>query len=212
MLKLYAFATPNNLKPVIMMEELGLKYELHSVNIRQSEQKADAFQKLNPNAKVPVLVDPEGRSKEFVLTESAAILVYLAEKYGKFMPATVEEKARVFEQLFFHASGISPAFGNSGFFQKLASEKVPMAIDRFHAEAKRLTGLLDIVLANKEYVAGNDYTIADMAHFGWMWRSAFAGIDLADYPNIKRWYDQVASRPAVKGAISKLEALVPPTT
>ena len=212
MLKLYAFATPNNLKPVIMMEELGLKYELHSVNIRQGEQKADAFQKLNPNAKVPVLVDPEGRSKEFVLTESAAILVYLAEKYGKFMPATVEEKARVFEQLFFHASGISPAFGNSGFFQKLASEKVPMAIDRFHAEAKRLTGLLDIILANKEYVAGNDYTIADMAHFGWMWRSAFAGIDLADYPNIKRWYDQVASRPAVKGAISKLEALVPPTT
>ena len=212
MLKLYAFATPNNLKPVIMMEELGLKYELHSVNIRQGEQKADAFQKLNPNAKVPVLVDPEGRSKEFVLTESAAILVYLAEKYGQFMPATVEEKARVFEQLFFHASGISPAFGNSGFFQKLASEKVPMAIDRFHAEAKRLTGLLDIVLANKEYVAGNDYTIADMAHFGWMWRSAFAGIDLADYPNVKRWYDQVASRTAVKVAISKLEALVPPTT
>ena len=212
MLKLYAFATPNNLKPVIMMEELGLKYELHSVNIRQSEQKADAFQKLNPNAKVPVLVDPEGRSKEFVLTESAAILVYLAEKYGQFMPATVEEKARVFEQLFFHASGISPAFGNSGFFQKLASEKVPMAIDRFHAEAKRLTGLLDIVLANKEYVAGNDYTIADMAHFGWMWRSAFAGIDLVDYPHVKRWYDQVAGRPAVKVAISKLEALVPPTT
>ena len=212
MLKLYAFATPNNLKPVIMMEELGLKYELHSVNIRQSEQKADAFQKLNPNAKVPVLVDPEGRSKEFVLTESAAILVYLAEKYGKFMPATVEEKARVFEQLFFHASGISPAFGNSGFFQKLAYEKVPMAIDRFHEEAKRLTGLLDTILANKEYVAGNEYTIADMAHFGWMWRSAFAGIDLVDYPHVKRWYDQVAGRPAVKVAISKLEALVPPTT
>jgi GST-like protein len=211
MLKLYAFATPNNLKPVIMMEELGLEYELHSVNIRQGEQKADAFQKLNPNAKVPVLVDPEGRGKEFVLTESAAILVYLAEKYGKFMAATVEEKARVFEQLFFHASGISPAFGNSGFFQKLASEKVPMAIDRFHAEAKRLTGLLDAILANNEYVAGNNYTIADMAHFGWMWRSAFAGIDSADYPNVKRWYDQVASRQAVKVAITKLEALVPPT-
>ena len=191
--------------------ELGLEYELHSVNIRQGEQKADAFQKLNPNAKVPVLVDPEGRGTEFVLTESAAILVYLAEKYGKFMAATVEEKARVFEQLFFHASGISPAFGNSGFFQKLAAEKIPMAIDRFHAEAKRLTGLLDIVLTNQEYVAGNDYTIADMAHFGWMWRSAFAGIDLADYPNVERWYDQVASRPAVKVAISKLEALVPPT-
>ena len=211
MLKFYAFATPNNLKPVIMMEELGLEYELHSVNIRQGEQKADAFQKLNPNAKVPVLVDPEGRGTEFVLTESAAILVYLAEKYGKFMAATVEEKARVFEQLFFHASGISPAFGNSGFFQKLAAEKIPMAIDRFHAEAKRLTGLLDIVLTNQEYIAGNDYTIADMAHFGWMWRSAFAGIDLADYPNVERWYDQVASRPAVKVAISKLEALVPPT-
>ena len=210
MLKLYAFATPNNLKPVIMLEELGLEYELQSVNIRQGEQKADAFLKLNPNAKVPVLVDPEGRRSEFVLTESAAILVYLAEKYGKFMPATVEEKAHVFEQLFFHASGISPAFGNSGFFQKLAPEKVPMAIDRFHGEANRLTGLLDAILDNKEYVAGNEYTIADMAHFGWMWRSTFAGIDLADYPHVKRWHDQIAIRPAVKVAISKLEALVLP--
>lgn len=209
MLKLYAFATPNNLKPVIMLEELSLEYELHPVNIRQGEQKADAFLKLNPNAKVPVLVDPEGTRSEFVLTESAAILVYLAEKYGKFMPASVEDKARVFEQLFFHASGISPAFGNSGFFQKLASEKVPMAIDRFHSEANRLTGLLDTVLANKKYVAGNEYTIADMAHFGWMWRSTFAGIDLADYPHVKRWYEQIANRSAVKIAISKLEALVP---
>jgi len=193
-----------------MMEELRLEYELLPVNIRQGEQKVDAFLKLNPNAKVPVLVDPEGRRNEFVLTESAAILVYLAEKYGKFLPTTVEEKAIVFEQLFFHASGISPAFGNSGFFQKLASEKVPMAIDRFFGESKRLTGLLDALLANKEFVAGNEYTIADMAHLGWMWRSAFAGINLVDYPHVKRWYEQIAQRPAVKVAISKLEALVPP--
>lgn len=210
MMKLYAFATPNNLKPVILLEELELKYEFVSVNIRQGEQKNESFVKINPNAKVPVLVDSSGSQSEFVLTESAAILVYLAEKYGKFMPRALEQKARVFEQLFFHASGLSPAFGNSGFFQKLASEKIPTAIDRFHGEAKRLTGLLNSQLAHQEYVVGNEYSIADMAHFGWMWRSAFAGIELVDYPHVCRWYDQIASRPAVKAAILKLEALVPP--
>jgi GST-like protein len=161
MLKLYAFATPNNLKVAILLQELGLSYELNSVNIRLGEQKSDFFQKLNPNGKVPVLDD-----SGFVLSESAAILVYLAEKEGKFLPKSGENRARVIEQLFFHASGLSPAFGNAGFFQKLASEKVPFAIERFVAESKRLTGLLDTVLAHHAFVAGDEYTIADMAHVG----------------------------------------------
>ncbi len=207
MLKLYVFPTPNNLKPVLLLEELGVDYALHFVNIRQGQQKSDLFLTLNPNAKVPVLTDSEHDGTEFVLTESAAIMVYLAEKFGKFMPTTLRGKARVFEQLFFHASGVSPAFGNSGFFQKLASEKVPMAIDRFHGEAKRLTGLLEAILKTQEYVAGSDYTIADIAHFGWMWRSDFAGIDLTEYPQVKRWFNHIASRPAAKVAVSKLEAL-----
>ena len=210
MLKLFAFATPNNLKPVLLLEELGLTYEIHPVNIRQGEQKAPAFQAINPNAKVPVLVDVLDNGQEFVLTESAAILVYLAEKHQQFIPTALHERTKVFEQLFFHASGVSPAFGNAGFFQKLASEKVPMAIDRFLTEAKRLTGLLDARLQNQAYVTGQDYTIADMAHFGWLWRAAFVGIELTDYPHVKRWFDHIASRPATKSAIAKIEALVPP--
>ena len=206
MLKLYAFATPNNLKVAILLQELGLSYELNSVNIRLGEQKSDFFQKLNPNGKVPVLDD-----SGFVLSESAAILVYLAEKEGKFLPKSGENRARVIEQLFFHASGLSPAFGNAGFFQKLASEKVPFAIERFVAESKRLTGLLDTVLAHHAFVAGDEYTIADMAHFGWMWRAAFVGLELTDYTRVKRWYDQISQRAPVITATAKIEALAPKT-
>jgi GSH-dependent disulfide-bond oxidoreductase len=209
-MKLYAFATPNNLKPVILLEELGVNYDLQAVNIRQGAQKTDAFVALNPNAKVPVLVDTRDDGREFVLTESAAILVYLAEKHSHFLPVSPTEKARVWEQLFFHASGIGPAYGNSGYFQKLAPEPVPMAIARFQGEAERVTGVLNGLLAQHEYTAGEAYTIADMAHFGWLWRSAFAGITLANYPHVARWYAQVAARPAVLAAIAKIEALVPP--
>jgi GSH-dependent disulfide-bond oxidoreductase len=204
MMKLYAFATPNNLKAVIALEELALDYEIHSVNIRQGEQKTVDFLKINPNAKVPVL-DDQG----FVLTESAAILVYLAEREGKFLPSTGPARARVFEQLFLHASGVSPAFGNAGFFQKLASEKVPFAIDRFLTESKRLMSLLNEILSHQQHMAAQEYTIADMAHFGWLWRSAFVGVELSQYPHVEKWYAQVHSRKAVQRAIQKVEALVP---
>lgn len=204
MLKLYAFATPNNVKVAIALEELGAAYELHAVNIRGGEQRAASFLALNPNAKVPVLVDGD-----FVLTESAAILVYLAEKTGKLLPSEGHARAKVFEQLFFHASGISPAFGNAGFFQKLASEKIPFAIERFHGEAKRLMGLLDNLLSGSAYVAGEEYSIADIAHFGWLWRSAFVGIELADYPHVQAWYARILAREATQAGIKKIESLVP---
>ena len=115
----------------------------------------------------------------------------------------------MFEQLFFHASGVSPAFGNSGYFQKLAPQPVPEAIERFHNEALRLAGLLDKVLSQQDFVAGYDLTIADIAHFGWMWRSAFAGLSLANTPHLNRWYENLAARPAFQSAIKKVEALVP---
>jgi GST-like protein len=209
MLKLYAFATPNNLKPVILLEELGLPYALESVNIRQGEQKAPQFLALNPNAKVPVLVDSESSQGELVLSESAAILVYLAEKHDQFIPKDLSLRAKVFEQLFFHASGISPAFGNAGYFQKMAPEKLPIAIDRFLGEAKRLIGLLDQKLATQPYVCGSEYTIADMAHFGWFWRSAFVGIDLSEWHQVQMWFETIASRTAVKKAIEKIQSLAP---
>ena len=209
MLDLYAFATPNSIKVPIALEELGLDYVLHSVNVRKGEQKAPEFLALNPNGKVPVLVDPDGRDGRLVLTESAAILVYLAEKTGKLLPTDGAGRARVFEQLFFHGSGLGPAFGQSGFFQRQASEPQPLAIQRFSAEAERTLAVLDGVLAERRFVVGEQYSIADIAHFGWLWRREFAGVDFDESPNVARWYAQVEPRPAVQRAILRVSALIP---
>lgn len=204
MIEVYAFATPNSVKVPIALEELGLDYALHGINVRKGEQKAPDFVALNPNAKVPVLVDGD-----LVLTESAAILVYLAEKTGKLLPASGEGRARVFEQLFFHASGLGPAFGQAGFFKKQAAEPQPIAIARFEAEAARTAGMLDAALGRHAYVAGNIFTIADIAHFGWLWRRAFAEVDISALPNLSRWVAEIESRPAVARAIARVETLVP---
>jgi GST-like protein len=211
MYTLHAFATPNSIKPIIALEELGLEYALNPVNVRNGEQKSREFIALNQNAKVPVLTVAEDGAAPLVLSESAAILVYLAERHGALLPAGGEARARAFEQLFFHASAISPAFGQSGYFQKLAPEALPAAIQRFHSEALRTMAVLDGVLARQAYAAGDTYSIADIAHFGWIWRRAFAGIDFSASPNVERWYSQVAQRPAVQRAIAKVEALVPQT-
>ncbi|GLH76615.1 thiol:disulfide oxidoreductase [Bradyrhizobium sp. SSBR45G] len=204
MLDVYAFATPNSVKVPVALEELGLDYALHGVNVRKGEQKAPDFLALNPNAKVPVLVDGD-----LVLTESAAILVYLAEKTGRLLPGSGEGRARVFEQLFFHASGLSPAFGQSGFFRRFAAEPQPIAIERFSSEASRTVSILDGVLARHRFVAGEALTIADIAHFGWLWRREFAGVSLEDTPNVRRWYADIEGRPAVQRAIARVSALVP---
>jgi GSH-dependent disulfide-bond oxidoreductase len=205
MIEVYAFATPNSVKVPIALEELELEYALHSVNVRKGEQKAESFVALNPNAKVPVLIDGP-----LVLTESAAILVYLAEKTGKLLPAGGEGRARVFEQLFFHASGLGPAFGQAGFFKKQAAEPQPLAIQRFETEAARTATVLDGVLSRHAFVAGDVFTIADIAHFGWLWRRGFAEVDIADLPNLSRWVEEVQARPAVARAIARVEALAPP--
>ncbi len=204
MIEVHAFATPNSVKVLIALEELGLPYALKPVNVRKGEQKNEAFLALNPNGKVPVLVD-DG----FVLTESAAILVYLAEKTGKLSPQEAIGRARVFEQLFFHASGLSPAFGNAGFFKRSSPEPQPIAEARFVTEAERILGLLDARLASQPFMAGEEFTIADIAHFGWMWRIQFPGLTLDSRPNLSRWYEAVAARPAVQQAIARAEAIVP---
>lgn len=211
MLDVYAFPTPNSIKVPIALEELGLDYTLHGVNIRQGAQKTPGFLALNSNAKVPVLVDGDAANGRLVLTESAAILVYLAEKTGKLLPAAGEARARVFEQLFFHASGLGPAFGQAGFFQRAAAEQQPLAIERFSTEARRTLMVLDGALAAQQFVAGDSFTIADIAHFGWLWRREFAGVALDETPHVARWYAQVEDRPAVRRAIAAVEALVPAT-
>jgi len=209
MYTLYAFATPNSIKAIIALEELGLDYTLNAVNVRQGEQRAADFLALNPNAKVPVLVDPQDGGEPLVLSESAAILVHLAERHGALLPTDGAARARTFEQLFFHASGVAPAFGQSGYFQRSATEVLPLAIARFHGEAKRTVALLDALLATRAWAAGDAYGIADIAHFGWLWRRAFAGVDFTDTPHLARWYDAMLARPAVARAIARAEALVP---
>jgi GSH-dependent disulfide-bond oxidoreductase len=209
-IQVYAFSTPNSVKVPIALEELGIAYELKSVNVRKGEQKNTDFLSLNPNGKVPVLIDSSKQAgSPLVLTESAAILIYLAEKTGRLLPASGEARSRVFEQLFFHASGLGPAFGQSGYFQKQAPEQLPLAITRFSTEAARVARLLDQVLARSEFSAGQEFTIADIAHFGWLWRREFAGIALTDMPNLQRWYDQMLARPPVRAAIDRVTALVP---
>lgn len=166
MIEVYAFATPNSVKVPIALEEMGLVYGLKPVNVRNGEQKDAEFVALNPNGKVPVLVDDVGDNR-LVVTESAAILVYLAEKAGKLLPESGAARARVFEQLFFHASGLSPAFGNAGFFKRSSPEPQPVAEARFSGEAERILGLLDARLASQAFVASDNFTIADIAHFGY---------------------------------------------
>jgi len=207
-IEVHAFATPNSIKVPIALEEMGLAYALKPVNVRKGEQKAPAFLALNPNGKVPLLVD-EVDGARLVLTESAAILVHLAEKTGKLLPQHGAARARVFEQLFFHASGLSPAFGNAGFFKRSSPEPQPIAEARFIGEAERILGLLDTRLAGQAFAAGDDFTIADIAHFGWLWRRQFPGLTLDGRPNLSRWYDEVAARPAVQRAVARVEALIP---
>lgn len=210
MIEVYAFSTPNSIRVPVMLEELGLDYALKPVNVRKGEQKSTDHLARNPNGKVPVLVDPDGPGGErLVLTESGAILIYLAEKTGKLLPKEGIQRARVFEQMLFHLTGIGPALGQAGYFQKQAPEPVPAAQLRFETEAARVMTVFDQRLADSRYAAGDEFTIADIAHFGWIWRRAFADIDLALYPNVQRWFDLVSERPAVKRAVEKVTALVP---
>jgi GSH-dependent disulfide-bond oxidoreductase len=212
MYKLYAFSTPNSVRVPIALEELDLPYEIEAVNVRKGEQKQPDYLAINPNGKVPVLVDTDGPSGEpLTLSESGAILVYLAEKTGKLLPRSGVGRTRVFEQMFFHLTGIGPAFGQLGFFKRQASEQVPFAIARFQAESERVLAVLEGVLSQRRYVAGDDFTIADITHFGWLWRREFAGIDFTNTPNIGRWYDEVAARSPVQRALARVAALVSPT-
>ncbi len=204
MIELYAFPTPNSIKVPIMLEEIGAEYHLSKVNIRAGEQKTPEFLALNPNGKVPVIVDSDGPGGAPVtIVESAAILIYLGEKFGRLIPNDPVRRARMFEWMFFHASGIGPAFGNSGYFQKLAPSPAPLAIERFSAEAKRTLAVLDHRLGQAEYLA-EEFSIADVLNFGWIWRKEFAGVDFSDAPHVARWYASLEQRQAVKAAITKL--------
>jgi GST-like protein len=207
MLEVHAYATPNSLKVPIALEEMGLDYQLVPVNLCQGEQKTDAFKAMNPNGKVPVLIDRSAPGDaDVVLGESAAILVHLAEKTGQLLPLDTALRGKVFEQLFFHASSVSPAFLQA-FLIAIQSSPQAEAQARALAEVDRVLGVLDHVLRSHRYVAGDTYSIADIVHFAWIWRHQAVGASLDKFPFIARWYTEIHARPAVGKAIEKTMAL-----
>jgi GSH-dependent disulfide-bond oxidoreductase len=205
MLTVYAFATPNSVKIPVALEELGLPYDLRPVNIRQGEQKAASYLALNPNGKVPLLIDGD-----LAIAESGAILIHLAEKTGRLLSTNPAKRAKTMEWLFVQLSGTGPAFGQSGYWQKLAGDRNEPAIARYQAEADRLADLIDAHLAQNEWFAGDEITIADIAHFGWFWRREFAGIGFDARPNLARWYAAMEARPAVQRGVAATLSLATP--
>ena len=202
MIDVYSWPTPNGNKVHIMLEEcgyrLGRDWLAHSVNIGQGEQFTPEFLTISPNNKIPALVDPVGPDgKPISVFESGAILLYLAAKTGKFLPKTDRAKFEVLQWLMFQMGGLGPMLGQNHHFRTYAPEKIPYAIDRYTNEAKRLYGVMDKQLALGKYIAGNSYSIADMAIYPWLRNWKNQGMDWADYPRLKEWFDLISERPAV---------------
>jgi len=201
---LYTWPTPNGHKIHIMLEECALPYTVHGVDIGDGDQFKPEFLKISPNNKIPAIVDSEGPDgKPISVFESGAILLYLAGKTGKFLPQDVRGKYLALEWLMFQMGGFGPMLGQTHHFRIYAPEKIEYAINRYTNEAKRLYGVLDKRLSQAPYVAG-EYSIADMAIFPWSRSYANQGVDLADYPNVQRWFDAINARPAVQEALQVL--------
>ena len=197
MIQLYTWGTPNGKKVSIMLEEIGLPYEVHAINIGQGDQFKPEYLAINPNNKIPSIIDPDGPDgKPFTLFESGAILMYLAEKSGKLWPGDLRQRYTVIQWLMFQMGGVGPMFGQANYFYRL-EEKVPFAIERFHKEALRLYGVLEKALGEREYLAG-EYSLADIATYPWVWRHEMHHVKLEEFPHVKRWYDAISDRPAVQ--------------
>jgi GST-like protein len=193
---LYTWSTPNGRKVSIMLEECVLPYRVHPVNIGKGEQFTPEFLALNPNNRIPAIVDPDGPDgRALPLFESGAILIYLAEKTGKFMPRAARARVICLQWLMFQMGGVGPMFGQAHHFIR-NKEVVPYGIKRYSDETRRLYGVLQTRLAQAEYLA-DEYSIADIATFPWVARFEWHKVDLADFPAVKRWFDLIAARPAV---------------
>lgn len=203
MIDLYFAATPNGWKITIMLEECGLPYSVKPVNIGAGEQFRPEFLAISPNNRIPAIIDhdPPGGGEPISVFETGAILMYLAEKTGRFLPQDLRERVSVLEWLMWQMAGLGPMLGQNGHFLLYAPEKLDYAIDRYRREADRLYGVLDRQLARTDaYVAGEHYTIADMACFPWIITHKAQGIEIAKFPHVARWFAQVRQRPAVKAA------------
>jgi GSH-dependent disulfide-bond oxidoreductase len=191
---LYTFTTPNGRKASIMLEEVELPYEVHVIDITKGDQFTPEFVAINPNSKIPAIVD---RDSEMTVFESGAILIYLAEKAGKLLPAEQKSRFQVLEWLMFQMASVGPMFGQLNHFKRFAPEQIPYAIDRYEKETLRLYGVLDRQLADKEFICG-DYSIADIATFPWVASYEFQGLTLDEHPHLKRWFESLGQRPAVQ--------------
>ncbi len=199
MITLYTWATPNGHKISIALEELGLAYEVRTVDITRGEQFDPGFLTISPNNKIPAIIDDDGPGGTPVaLFESGAILIYLAEKTGRLLPGDPRARYETLQWLMMQMGSIGPMLGQAHHFRRFAPERIPYAIERYTKEAGRLYGVLDKRLADHEWLAGGQYSIADIATYPWLARHEWQGIDLAAFPNVRRWFDTIAARPAVQ--------------
>ncbi len=207
MITLYGFDTANTIKIVLLLEELETGYAIRPVNIRQGANREPDFLALNPLGKIPVLVDSGDGGPPVTITESAAILIYLAEKSGGFLPKDEPDRSTTLQWLMVQAASCGPIFGQSEYWHHLASQENPAAIAHYAGLSSRILDDLDRHLANHAFFAGEDYTIADMAHFGWMSRRKKAGLAIGGRQNLRRWYDTIRERPATRRALNRVYGL-----
>jgi GSH-dependent disulfide-bond oxidoreductase len=207
MISLYTWVTPNGRKASILLEELGVAYEVHPVNLGKNEQFSPAFLAISPNNKIPAIVDNDAEGGPLAVFESGAILTYLAEKYGRFLPASGAARYKTLEWLHWQVGGLGPMLGQLGYFEKFSKEKSPLASARFTAEADRLLTVLDKRLAGSTYLAGEEYSIADIAAYPWVVTATTFLADviaerMASKPALRRWMATVGERPAVRRGIA----------
>jgi GST-like protein len=205
MIDLYTWPTPNGHKVHIMLEEVGLAYNVHPIDIGAGAQFDPEFLKISPNNKMPAIIDQDGPDGEPIsLFESGAILIYLAEKTGRFLPQEPRARYSVLQWLMFQMGGIGPMLGQAHHFRAYAPEPIPYAVERYTNEANRLYGVMDRRLAESAYLAGPDYSIADVATFPWLRSAERQGVEMSDYPAVKKWFDAIAERPAVMRGVEVL--------
>ncbi|WP_232313605.1 MULTISPECIES: glutathione S-transferase family protein [unclassified Sphingobium] len=195
MLELLTSETPNGWKVSILLEELGVPYRVTPISLTDRVQKQDWYVAINPNGRIPTLVDRD--AGDFAIFESGAILLYLAEKFGRFIPADAQDRSRVIQWVMWQMSGLGPMMGQATVFNRYFDEKLPAVIDRYVRESQRLFGVLDTRLADRDFLVG-DYSIADIACFPWVRGHDWAGVDMSGFPHLQRWFDRISVRPAVQ--------------
>jgi GST-like protein len=211
MIDLYSWATPNGHKIHIMLEETGLPYRVHPVDIGAGDQFKPEFLKISPNNKMPAMIDSDGPDgKPISMFESGAMLLYLASKTGQFLPADLRERWSTLQWLMFQMGGVGPMLGQAHHFLGYAPEKIPYAMQRYSKEANRLYGVMDRRLAQSKFIACGAYTIADMAIMPWLRYPDRQGVNMDDYPHLKQWFDGIAARPAVQRGLAVLADLRKP--